>query len=200
MNARAVLAGLAVTFWGIIQSHAYDAEISDALAAVSLSIPTSASVVICHGFGCAQRTEIRLGKGDHSKLTALLATGRGSAAAERGALATAIAWFDRRVGPEAGTTRRIARASGITQGGLGQMDCIDTSRNTTSYFIILDQLRLLRFHQIEAPVARGFITSPHATAVVRETRGGQKWAFDNWTRNYGEKPDVMPLEKWIAAD
>lgn len=144
MNARALLAVLAVTLWGIVHSHAYDAEISDALAAFSLIIPTPASVVICHGIGCAHRTEIGLGKGDHNKLAALLATGKSSAAAERGALATAIAWFDRRVGPEAGTTKRIARAGVMTERGPGQMDCIDTSRNTTSYFIILDQLRLLR--------------------------------------------------------
>lgn len=200
MNARALLAVLAVTLWGIVHSHAYDAEISDALAAFSLIIPTPASVVICHGIGCAHRTEIGLGKGDHNKLAALLSTGKSSAAAERGALATAIAWFDRRVGPEAGTTKRIARAGVMTERGPGQMDCIDTSRNTTSYFIILDQLRLLRFHQIEAPIARGFITRPHATAVLRETKSGQKWAFDNWTRKYGEKPDVKPLEDWMAAN
>jgi hypothetical protein len=200
MAARALLAVLAVTLWGIVQSHAYDAEISDALAAFSLSIPTPASVVICHGIGCAHRTEIELGKGDHNKLAALLATGKSSAVAERGALARAIAWFDRRVGPEAGTIKRIARAGVMTERGPGQMDCIDTSRNTTSYFIILDQLRLLRFHQIEAPKARGFIIRPHATAVLRETKSGQKWVFDNWTRKYGEMPDVIPLEKWMAAD
>ena len=200
MNGRALLAGLAATLWGIMQSHAYDAEMLDAFAAYSLSIPSPTSVVICHGFGCAYRTEIALGKSDHSKLAVLLATGKASASAERGALATAIAWFDRRVGLEAGTTKRIARASAMTQSGPGQMDCIDTSRNTTSYFIILDRLRLLRFHRIQAPVARGFIISPHATAVLRETKSGQKWAFDNWTRKYGEKPDVMPLEEWMAAD
>ena len=80
MNARALLAVLAVTLWGIVQSHAYDAEISDALAAFSLIIPTPASVVICHGIGCAHRTEIGLGKGDHNKLAALLARGKSSAA------------------------------------------------------------------------------------------------------------------------
>ncbi len=81
------------------------------------------------------------------------------------------------------------------------MDCIDTSRNTTTLLIVLDQLKLLRFHQVEAPVARGFLIDgrgPHATAVLRESKGGQKWAFDNWTRKYGDKPDVMPLEKWMA--
>jgi hypothetical protein len=200
MNIRVLFAALAFTLWGSAQSRAYDSAITNAYTSYSLSVPTAASVIVCHGFGCDRRTEIALGKADHSKLTALLAPGKKSAEAERGALATAIAWFDRRVGPEAGTTKRIARAGAMTESGPGQMDCIDTSRNTTSYLIVLDQLRLLRFHQIEAPVARGFVWSPHATAVLVEAKSGEKWAFDNWTRKYGEKPDVMPLEKWMSGD
>ena len=133
----------------------------------------------------------------------LLAVGRASAEAERRAIATAVVWFDRRVGPQAGTTRRIARAGVLTQTGPGQMDCIDTSRNTTSLFLILDQLRLLRHHQVEGPAARGYLLDGrglHATAVLRETRSGKKWAVDNWTRNYGERPDVMPLEQWMVEN
>jgi hypothetical protein len=34
---------------------------------------------------------------------------------------------------------------------------------------------------------------------LRETRTGRKWALDNWTHKYGEKPDVMPLEAWLVA-
>jgi hypothetical protein len=197
MNTGTLFAAFAMMLCGLPPAHAYDSSIVQAYSYYSLSVPTAASVVICHGFGCDRRTEIGLGKADHSKLTALLAPGKKSAEAERGALANAVAWFDRRVGPEAGTTKRIARAGIMTETGPGQMDCIDTSRNTTSYLIILDQLKLLRFHQIEAPVARGYFVSPHATAVLRESKSGQQWAFDNWTRKYGEKPDVMPLAKWM---
>jgi hypothetical protein len=116
-------------------------------------------------------------------------------------LARAVAWFDRRVGPRAGTTKRIARAGFLTQTGPGQMDCIDTSRNVTSLFLILDQLRLLTHHQVDRPVARGYFVDgrgPHATAVLRENHSGKKWAVDNWTRAYGERPEVMPLEQWMS--
>jgi hypothetical protein len=197
MRTPALFAAVLLTLSALPRAHAYDSSIVQAYSTYSLSVPTAASVIICHGFGCDRRTEIGLGKADHSKLATLLAPGKKSAEAERGALATAIAWFDRRVGPEAGTTKRVARAGAMTESGPGQMDCIDTSRNTTSYLIILDQLRLLRFHEIEAPVARGYVWSPHATAVLRDSKSGQQWAFDNWTRKYGEKPDVMPLGKWM---
>jgi hypothetical protein len=142
-----------------------------------------------------------LGSGDRAKLAELLATGRASAEAERRAVAAAVAWFDRRVGPQVGTTGRVARAGFLTQTGPGQMDCIDTSRNITSLLLILDQLRLMKHHQVDSPVARGLLLDgrgPHATAVLRETRSGKKWAVDNWTRRYGERPDVLPIEQWMS--
>jgi hypothetical protein len=201
--SRRALAALAVLFlWGTQQSHAYDRAIVLALAQYSLRLPTPAGVVVCHGFGCAHRTEVGLGPGDRARLMSILAAGRASAEAERRAVAAAVAWFDRRVGPQAGTTGRVARAGVLTRTGPGQMDCIDTSRNTTSLFLILDQLRLMKHHLVDEPVARGFFLDGrgvHATAVLRETRSGRQWAVDNWTRGYGERPDVMPLEQWMAV-
>jgi len=198
---RFVFIAVAALLWGLPQSHADDYGIRTAYAAVSLELPTTASVIVCHGFGCAYRTEVGLGPADRSRLAALLAAGRASAAAERRAVATAVVWFDRRVGPQAGTTGRVARAGVLTKTGPGQMDCIDTSRNTTSLLLILHQLRLLKYHEVESPVARGFFLDGrgvHATAVLRETRSGQKWAVDTWTHGYGERPDVMPLEQWMS--
>src|SRR6185295_163465 len=101
MRTPVLFAAVVLTLCALPQAHAYDSSIVQAYSTYSLSVPTAASVIICHGFGCDRRTEIGLGKADHSKLATLLAPGKKSAEAERGALATAIAWFDRRVGPEA---------------------------------------------------------------------------------------------------
>jgi hypothetical protein len=182
------------------QSCAFALSPSEGFAAVSLAPPSTKQVVICHGFGCQWRTAIGLSAGDHATLAELLAPGRSSAAAERAAVAAAAAWFDRRVGPASGTTHRIARA-GATQQGPGQMDCIDTSRNTTSLLVILDQLKLLHHHKVEGPEARGFLLDgrgPHATAVLTDVHTGKKWAVDSWTHRYGERPDVMPLDAWMS--
>ena len=103
-------------------------------------------------------------------------------------MAAATAWFDRRIGPTAGTTHRIARANGLAEHDPGQMDCIDTSRNNTSLFLLLDQLHLLHHHKVEGPEARGFLIDgrgPHATAVLTDIHTGRQWAIDNWTRKYG---------------
>lgn len=185
---------------GASLSSASALTIDDAYSSVSLSRPTTRMVIVCHDFGCAQRTPVGLGAGDLATLRSLLAPGSASAEAERRAIAAAGAWFDRRVGPAAGTTHRIARANGLgSDNKLGQMDCIDTSRNSTSLLLILDQLHLLRHHKVEAPEARGFLLDgrgPHATAVLTDIHTGKQWAVDSWTHKYGEKPDVIPLDVW----
>lgn len=200
MTTRNLFVALAILLCGMTHAYAYNALISSAYASVSLSFPTTKMVVVCHGFGCERRTAIGLSAGDRTKLAALLAAGRTSADVERRAVAAATAWFDRRIGPEAGTTHRIARANGLAHHDPGQMDCIDTSRNNTSLFLVLDQLHLLHHHKIDGPEARGFLIDgrgPHATAVLIDIHTGRKWAFDNWTRKYGDLPEVMPLDKWM---
>src|SRR5262245_8017219 len=127
-------AAIAFLYFLFGQQPSHGLPISDAYSGLSLSPPTPEQIVICHGFGCAFRTIVSFGRSDIAKLAELLAPGRRSAAAERRAIASATAWFDRRVGPAAGTTHRSARAGFFTERGSGQMDCIDTSRNNTSLF------------------------------------------------------------------
>ena len=79
----------------------------------------------------------------------------------------------------------------------GQFDCIDTTLNTNSLLIVLDQLGLLRHHAIAAPISRLLITEgPHNTAVIKDKRTGQHWTVDPWTHKGSEVPDIWPVEKW----
>ena len=171
-------------------------------AELSLPMPTTSLIVACHGFGCRQRTEIALTPADRKQLASLLAAGKPSPVSERRAIANAVQWFDRRIGPVAGTTKRVARAAAAESSDPGQMDCIDTSANNTTLFVVLTQLKLLHHHRPELPVSRGLVIDvrlPHTTAVLSEVKSGQRWAVDNWTHAYGELPDVMPLEQWRLA-
>ena len=45
----------------------------------SLASPTPYRLVICHGFGCAFRTEIGLTRADHAQMAAIMASGSASA-------------------------------------------------------------------------------------------------------------------------
>ena len=84
-----------------------------------------------------------------------------------------------------------------------QFDCIDSTRNTTSLLLVLDQLNLLRHHEVDVPEARGHmfdLQPPHATAVLVEKATGIKWSIDSWTVGYGQPLEVMPLERWKTLD
>ncbi|HEY7231523.1 MAG TPA: hypothetical protein VH558_14250 [Pseudolabrys sp.] len=174
-----------------------------AFAEFSVSPPTPSTVFVCHGFGCKFRAEIDLTTADRAKLAQFLAAGRASAEAERKAVAAAGAWFDKRVGPIAGTANHVARAGAKYMFDARQFDCIDSSRNTTSLLIVLDQLNLLRYHDVDQPEARGYMIDgrpPHATAVLVERASGKKWSVDSWTVGYGQALEVMPLDRWKSLD
>src|SRR6266446_6646029 len=164
----------------------------------SLTSPSPSRVVICHGFGCLFRTEIALTSGDHAQMAAIMASGSASAQAERAAIGRTEAWFERRIAPITGTTMRVARAGALIglAGNRGQFDCIDTTNNTNSLLLVLDQLKLLRHHTIAAPVSRFLFTEgPHNTAVIQDRKTN-----DPWTHKGSEVPDIWPLAKWKAGE
>jgi hypothetical protein len=170
-----------------------------AFGGYSVSPPTPSIIFVCHGFGCKYRAEVDLTAGDRTQLAHILAQGWASPAAERKAVAAAGAWFDRRMAPVAGTKNHVARAGMKYMFDTQQFDCIDSSRNTTSLLLVLDQLKLLRYHDVDIPEARGFMVDgrpPHATAVLVEKPNGTKWSIDAWTVGYGRAPEIMPLALW----
>jgi hypothetical protein len=202
MLARILLFVACFFMIGDVARAADEETFTEIYSEMSLRMPTTSLIVACHGFSCRNQAQIILSSSDRARLATLLAAGKSSPAAERRAVAGAVQWFDRRIGPVAGTTKRIARAGVGVSGDPGQMDCIDVSTNNTSLLLVLAQLRLLVHHRPELPVSRGFLLDgrfPHMTAVLSEIKTGQRWSFDNWTRNYGELPDVTTLEEWRVS-
>jgi hypothetical protein len=85
-------------------------EIAGQFAAASLPKPNINRVVICHGFACKFRTVIAFGPKDHAELRKIMAKVT-SPEAERVAVARAVAWYERRIAPEAGTAGAKARST-----------------------------------------------------------------------------------------
>ena len=174
-------------------------QIASQFAAQSLPVPTTERVVICHGFACKFRTLIGFGTDDHAELIKIMGkvtTPEG----ERAATAKAVAWYGKRIAPEAGTAGARARATTSSSGDPSQIDCVESSLNTTSILLMLQQLGLLHYHRVEPYVSRMTFDWVHSTAVLADLKTGQKWAFDTWVRNSGELPDVRPLADWYRGD
>ena len=189
--AAAVLAGATV-------DDPASEQIAGQFAAQSLPVPTTARVVICHGFACKFRTLIGFGANDHAELRKIIGK-PANAEAERAAVAKAVAWYGKRIAPEAGTAGAKARATANSSGDPSQVDCVESSLNTTSILLMLQQLGLLHYHRVEPYVSRMTVGWVHSTAVLTDIKTGQKWAFDTWVRNSGELPDVRPLADWYRG-
>lgn len=209
MTAREMLRRIAVVACALAGpvGGAASVELPDGLAGAysefDVSPPDRDRVIVCHGFGCKFRSTVGLGAADHKALTGIMNGGRATPEAERKAVAQAGLWFDRRLGAAVGTASHVAKANWRYAGDARQFDCIDTSRNLTSLLLVIDELGLLRHHRVAAPQARGMLLDgrpPHATAVLSERASGRRFAVDAWTRAYGQPPEIMPLERWMARD
>ncbi|WP_246785192.1 hypothetical protein [Bradyrhizobium sp. S69] len=170
---------------------------------VSIYPPSAASMTVCYSFVCRRREILAFTPGDRGTLTRILAAGRASAAAERAAVQQAVIWFDRRMGPILGTNKRVANADVRAMDDKHNYDCWDTTRNTTSLLLVLQEWGLFKFHTVGDPHYRGnplVLQLPHNTAVLVERATKVEWVVDMWPRGYAQPPDVMTLVQWMKED
>jgi len=188
-------------------SPATAAELSAPVAAlystVSIFPPTAQRMTVCYGFVCRRREILDFTASDRNALMQIMAAGRASAAAERAAVQKAVVWFDRRMGPILGTNKRVAKADFRYFDDKHNYDCWDTTRNTTSLLLVLQEWGLLKHHAIGDPKYRGntlVLQTPHNTAVLVDRATKVEWVVDLWPRGYLQPPDVMTVQKWVTED
>jgi hypothetical protein len=212
LSGRQMRAELAAVFGALLTAllgvpSAKAAEMSSAIAdlysSVSIYPPSAKSMTVCYGFVCRRREILDFTAGDRSALTQIMAAGRASAAAERAAVQKAVVWFDRRMGPILGTNKRVAKADFRYFDDKHNYDCWDTTRNTTSLLLVLQEWGLLKHHAIGDPRYRGntlVLQTPHNTAVLVDRATKVEWVVDLWPRGYLQPPDVMTVQKWVTED
>ena len=170
---------------------------------VSIYPPSASAMTVCYGFVCRRREILNFTAADRSAVTRILAAGHASAAAERAAVQKAVIWFDRRMGPVIGTDKRVAKADFRYFDDKHNFDCWDTTRNTTSLLLVLQEWGLFKYHVVGNPHYRGnplVLQTPHNTAVLLEKATKVEWVVDLWPRGYAQPPDVMTVEKWVTED
>jgi hypothetical protein len=209
---RQIRAGLAAVF-GVLfaalcgapaaKAVEMSAEVANLYSSVSIYPPSAKSMTVCYGFVCRRREILDFTAGDRSAITQIMAAGRASAAAERAAVQKVVVWFDRRMGPILGTNKRVAKADFRYFDDKHNYDCWDTTRNTTSLLLVLQEWGLLKHHAIGDPKYRGntlVLQTPHNTAVLVDRATKVEWVVDLWPRGYLQPPDVMTVQKWVTED
>ncbi|MBR0799691.1 hypothetical protein JQ615_30400 [Bradyrhizobium jicamae] len=203
---RSGLAGALAAIVLALPSAAPAAELSSGQSqlytSVSIYPPTATQMTVCYGFVCRRREMLDFTAADRAALTKIMAAGRANAAAERAAVQKAVIWLDRHMGPILGTNRRVAKADFRANDDSHNFDCWDTTRNTTSLMLVMQDWNLFKFHDVGDPHYRGFqfAQTPHNTAVLVERATKVEWAVDLWPRGYLQPPDVMTVAKWVTED
>jgi hypothetical protein len=197
----------AVLGWLWIADPAAAMELTAAQSALYTSVsifpPSATSMTVCYAFGCRRREILDFTPADRAALSKILKTGHSSAAAERAAVQKTVIWFDRRMGPIIGTDKRVASADIRAFDAKHNFDCWDTTRNTTSLLLVLQEWGLLKHHFVGEPHFRGnalTLQLPHNTAVLVDRETKTEWAIDMWPRAYAEPPDVMLLAEWVKEN
>ncbi len=176
---------------------------ADLYTSVSINPPSATEMTVCYGFVCRRRTTLDFSAADRKTLTQILSAGKASPAAERAAVQKAVVWFDKRMGPQIGTTMRVARADIRNRADASNYDCWDSTRNVSSFLLVLQEWGLLKHHTVSNPRYRGNIFAmqlPHNTAVLMEKASHVEWSVDMWTTRYAQPPDVMLVEQWLKEE
>lgn len=162
--------------------------------------PKTEKFQVCHDVGCENLTPVSL-KAEHwQSLAEIFRQAAASPAQERRQIASAVARFEKLVGPYAGTMNDQRRNQGAMRPD-AQLDCIAETVNTTTYLTLFKEQGWLRWHQVSLPRHRGLFTlqAPHNTAVLLEKGSGKEYVVDTWFHANGEPPEIVPVEVWLAG-
>jgi hypothetical protein len=134
--AAAAAAGLTM---GHVPAHAVQLSpaIAEMYSAVEAPPPTANQMTVCYGFLCRLRFFLYFSPAERAALTGIMAKGKANAVEERKAIQQVLVWFDKRVGREVGTDKRVARADFRNHDDEHNFDCYDTTRNAVSLLLVL---------------------------------------------------------------
>ena len=174
--------------------------------------PQGNRVTVCHAYTCKEQTPYTFSRQDIAELSAIMTKVKRADTPfeERRAIAYAIASMEVRVGKKLGI-KDVAGMQFSASGDSTQQDCVDEATNTTSYLLVLQANGLIKHHSVEGTMskenlAKGLVKLnpvqywPHWTAVLKETKSGQKYAVNSWLFDQGENPAVVKVEDWYIKD
>lgn len=150
----------------------------------------------CHGGGCTYATATRFSKAEWQAITAPFSKVK-NAEAERQALITAEQKFEDILAPRMGTT--TDKPGTFAGGGASdQLDCHDEMLNTALFLHLLQQNKILKYHQTLGPAVRGhFIFGwPHTAMALQDTTTQTVYILDTWDSASAELPHLIPVKQW----
>jgi len=164
-----------------------------------LLLPFSAQadeeVTICYNWGCGTEARVVFDVNDLHRIGTLFADIE-TPALERASIQLAIGLMARIAGEQ--TPTRNDRGGNLDDDGIdGRMDCIDHSRNATTYLRLLERRGWLRFHRVLDPIDRApWLLDVHWAARIEQLDTAEQYVVDSWFFDNGQPAAVFTLRDW----
>jgi hypothetical protein len=156
---------------------------------------TPEAIPVCYNFGCSVKETIGITPGEWKQVTNWFSKPAGNAEQERTQIKKAVGWLEVIVGRYTPIYRDLGQDD-LSQGRLGQMDCIDEEKNVTAFLQLFQNQGLLRFHRVTEPAYRRTAWNQHWAGQIAEIESRQKWVVDSWFQSYGNNPYIQESEQW----
>lgn len=180
-------------------------RIAVTLAALLITPPAAARVggidlTICHGFGCTIEESVSISIQEWRQITAYFSKPAETARGERVQIRKAVGWFEVIMGRytpihlDRGRDEFPDRFNDAKP--VGQMDCIDEARNTTTYLSLMERAGLFRHHRVVERAYRRTLWDQHYAGQIEEVKTGERWVVDSWFHDFGKLPHVARSTEW----
>ena len=166
------------------------------------------NIPVCHGFGCRYQESVSISESEWAQIKAFFRKPARTPAQEREQIKKASGWFEVIVGRHTpihldkgknellqsvwldnGEPKRVKSHE-------GQMDCIDESRNMTTYVIVMERAGLFRYHRVVERARRRSAFDQHYAGQIEEIESGERWVVDSWFYDYGSLPYIEEATEW----
>jgi|GEM_PF-172809 len=154
------------------------------------------AIAVCYNFECKKRDTVSLNSTEWSEVAGWLNPAADNAATERDRIRRAIGWMEELIGRRTPTHRDVAGNLPAGAEMPGQLDCIDESRNTTTYLRLLEKNGLLRFHRVVERAYRRAIFDQHWSGQLEQLSNGDRFVVDSWFQDNGMLPYIQPTNNW----
>ena len=169
------------------------------------------NIPICHGFGCSQLESVSITDAEWGEITAFFNTPAETPEQERDQIRRATGWMEIIMGrytpihvdkgtndfPDRYKVERLSRDDyKLFANYSGQMDCIDESKNMTTYLNILQENNLFKHHKVVERAHRSTLRDQHYAGQIQEHDAGTKWVIDSWFYDFGILPYIEESKEW----
>lgn len=154
------------------------------------------SIAVCYNFNCRSRSHVSLSRLEWAQVAGWFIPAAKNADDEREQIRHAVGWLEELIGRYTPTYRDVAGNLPENAQMPGQLDCIDESRNTTTYLKLLQTNGLLRFHAVVERAYRRALFDQHWSGQIEELANGERYVVDSWFQDNGMLPYVQTASSW----